>query len=136
MTDIKPGYMLQIDTWENDGDNDNTIILTGLNKDEVEFYIRVASLFNSNQGFGNTYNKDEEIAKEIDSIVEEFKNSNKSIPVDWLGDEYYEDEYYEDCLNDLIGRWNEGEYWRVFDNFKVYDVPVVIKDITKEFESL
>lgn len=133
MKDIKPGYMLQIETWENDRDNYNTVTFTGLNKDEVEFYIRVASLFYSvnskYQGFGNTSDEDEEIANEIDSIIEEFKN-NKSIPIDWLDTE---DEYYVDCLNDLIGRWNEGEYWRVFDNYKVYEVPVVIKDVTEEF---
>lgn len=42
---IPAGYQIQITSWENDADNYNTKILSGLTKEDAKFYIEFAKLF-------------------------------------------------------------------------------------------
>ncbi|USV40921.1 hypothetical protein [Xanthomonas phage BUDD] len=44
---IKPGYQVHVRSWENDGDNYKTEILTGLSEDEAKFYVLLAKAFES-----------------------------------------------------------------------------------------
>ena len=44
---------------------------------------------------------------------------------------------FYDLLCDEVGinRWNEGEYWRVFESFKVEVLPSDVRDVTEEFKT-
>ncbi|WEM34236.1 hypothetical protein [Xanthomonas phage X1] len=44
---IKPGYQVHVLSWENDADNYKTEILSGLTKDEAQFYVLLAKAFES-----------------------------------------------------------------------------------------
>jgi hypothetical protein len=52
VSNLKPGYLLKITTWENDGDNYNTKELHGLSEMETNFVIDVCELFYSCNGWG------------------------------------------------------------------------------------
>ena len=138
-------YMLEITSWENDADCYNMKSLKNLSRDHVEFYIRVVKLFTScnsyngeNRGFGSTdlYTTESAVNAAIDSIVLEFMNNNKSVPKYWYVPVEERDEYfsYIDFLFDLgLGAGYESDYRRVFDGFRVYEVPEELKDVTLDF---
>lgn len=44
---IKPGYQVHVRSWENDGDNYKTEILTGLSEEEAKLYVLLAKAFSS-----------------------------------------------------------------------------------------
>lgn len=135
MANIKQGHQLHITSWENDGDNYKTKTVDGLTKDEVKYLISIAKLFypengrNSN-GFGNS-----DIS---DKTYEKIWESYKRIPVpedvsdDWKFNNI--DEMMEVFADELIGIWNEGSVFRVYDSFKVYYIPNEITDVTQEFK--
>ena len=140
--DMKPGYLLKITTWENDADNYNTVEYSGLTVDQVSFYIEIVNLFtscNSNdRGFGNEYVKDgtEFIDKAIDKIVTKYKESGMLIPEYWDKLHITDYEYgskYSAAIYNMIGIWNEGEYYRVFDSFEVFYIPGGIQNVTEQF---
>jgi hypothetical protein len=143
---IKPGFLLKITTWENDGDNYNTLDLAGLSEDHVSFFLRVANLFQSynrhgDGKFGNNEVNDDATGTAIDAIVAEFKANNREVPIDWDKELYpdkewlaeYCDGFYNDHIYELIGIWCEGERYRVFDSFKVFHVPAALEDVTHKF---
>lgn len=43
-------------------------------------------------------------------------------------------DFFNDVLYDLVGKWCDGDYWRVFENFEVFLVPGEIKNVTEEFK--
>ena len=56
---IPYGFIVEIESWENDGDHYDTIVHTGLTPNDVEFFKLVEPLFNSknsnkNPGYGNS----------------------------------------------------------------------------------
>lgn len=144
---IKPGFLLKITTWENDADAYNTVELPGLGEDEVKFFIEVAKLFYSRhshleKGFGNSERGMDEVGPSIDEIVAKFKAEGLTVPKDWDKEQYedkvwlerYEEDFYSDYLYDLIGSWNDGYYWRVFDDFQVFHVPSALENVTHKFK--
>lgn len=149
MKDIKPGYMIKITTWENDGDNYNTVSKEGLTADEARFYWEVAHLFTSKnyrQEEAVTYgNADvgtvrEEVNDSIGLIAQRFREKGLGIPKDWDIEAYedkewlekYGDDFYSDSLYDIVGIWCEGEYYRVFESAEVFLIPEAIKNVTDE----
>jgi hypothetical protein len=138
-------YMLEITTWENDGDCYNMKSLKNLSKDHTEFYIRIAKMFysahsyrNEPSGFGSTgvVEMDEEVTAAIDKVILEFLADGKSVPEYWYTPPEERDAYfnYEDFLWDMgLGCGYESDYRRVFEKLKVYEVPQELKDVTSEF---
>jgi len=52
LSNIKPGFMLHIFSYENDGDYQQTAILTGLSKSAAKFWVEFAKLVGGEE-FGN-----------------------------------------------------------------------------------
>jgi len=159
---IKAGYLLKLTTWENDADNYNTTELDGLTNEEVQFYIMIAKCFesgsnNDQKTLGNTvvwssYNEEGSWSRKrsvdhteyLDQKIKEWQEAGNSIPEKWdrTKDPYLMDGeaddtsyFYIELLSDLIGTWNDGEYWRVFESFAVYLVPNQIQDCSVAFKS-
>lgn len=137
MTNIKAGYQLHITTWENDADNYKTETINGLTKGEVKYLISVAKLFYSENGrncieFGNSSCSNENRKKLWESF--------KKIPVPDDVSEYWIlndiNELNDAFICRLIGIWNEGSLFRVYDSFKVYYIPEEVLDVTSEFKLL
>ena len=125
---IPPGYMLTVTTWENDADNYKSITLYGLKKGDVKFYLSFLEAFRS---MGN-----EDISREAESsaLTLAFKE-NPPESLDLLMDVQgmLKCEDCSDFVYDLIGIWNEGEMYRVFERAKVHYVPDICLDVTKGF---
>ena len=125
---IPPGFMLTIDTWENDGDNCKSTTLYGLKKGDVKFYI---SLLNALSGGGN-----EEVSKQFENValvtaLAESPPESLDLRNDLEG--MVECQDCSDFVYDLIGIWNEGEMYRVFERAKVHYVPDICLDVTEGF---
>lgn len=148
---IKSGYLLKITTWENDADAYATVDTDGLTADEVKFLIAVAKLFYSEHGWGprkglygnsNTGNM-ASIVESIKEIIDLHERLGSDLTPwkytlkdnDDLGDfEAYEEDFYQEMLSTIgIKTWADGEYWRVFESFKVIHVPVELRDVTHRF---
>ena len=134
---IPSGYQLHITSWENDADNYKTKILSGLTKEDVQFYIHFLSHFEMDKPYGNgsvrkhpgaekiaitnAYEKcrptSPELLEDVENSLEIWKTSNFSC--DWV---------YE-----TIGIWGEGDFYRVFDSYKVYLVHTPMPNVTGEF---
>ncbi len=127
---IPQGYIIEITTWENDGDNYKTEKLNGLSKEKCLFYKNIAEAFyrtnSSKHGFGN-----KECGSGIrEKFIELFGEKYKEL---YCQDEVKEDieenlgYWISDCFYDVIGTWNDDDYWRVVDNYKIYFVPKAIE---------
>lgn len=136
-------YVLKVKSWENDADNYRTEEVRSEDHDHIELLVRVAHLFFSEsddpKGFGNSesvaYDADQcPVNDAIDKIIEDMKAAGKTIHEDWVRPEEFQDrtDFYSDHIHDLIGAWNEGEYYRVFESFKVEWIQNPV-DVTGEF---
>ena len=132
---IPSGYQLHITSWENDADNYKTKILSGLTKEDVQFYLHFLNHFESHNPYGNgcIYSHAEKIAitnayekcrptssqllEDVENSIEHWKTSDDSC--DWV---------YE-----TIGTWGEGDFYRVFDSCEVYLIQTPIPNVTGEF---
>lgn len=143
---IPAGYMLVIDSWENDDDNPGSKILTGLSREDVKFYFHFLKQFHSQYnpdrigcGFGN---KQIEIGKEnleklaLSTAYHTHPPSSPELLTEvtfslngWAENP---DESY-DWVYDTIGYWQDGEAYRVFESAKVYYIPQAIPNIVSEF---
>lgn len=137
-TNIKPGFLLKVTTWENDGDNYNTVDLDGLTETEVRFYLHLCKKFDSYavDTFGNEDIHGEQF---YIGMMEHIKAYDGEVPVKWqfkpdedtdLDDEYF----YQDRLGDIGIQSTEHGFWRVFEDGEVFLVPEEIKNVTKQFK--
>jgi hypothetical protein len=151
MSDIAPGLLLGITTWENDGDNYKTEQLPGLNADEVRFYLMIANLFRSGNrvadGIGNmpVFSSYERNSRSInhtpilDKMIADHLAAGGYVPDEWKRDpneEVDEDDdsyFYSDLLGDLIGQSDYG-HWRVFESFTVHQINETIPDVSAQFK--
>lgn len=123
---IPAGYCLQITSWENDADNFNTVSLYGLTLEDAKFYLSFVSQFksqympdaNSENNFGNS---DVSFEKEKTALEYALKNYPPSSPD--LVEDFSKEGSYEDLACELIGIWNEGELYRVFDSYNLFYIP-------------
>lgn len=152
---IKAGYQLIIDSWENDWDSFKSITLSGLSKEEVHFYIDLLKNFDSaschDGGFGNESIDDNELVDYVNEVLlrhplvseEITKNYNLGKVEDDFDEDhefsdYVRDSYYV-LVTDLLDR-PESEYYRsehnfcrVFERVNVYLIPNEIINVTNEF---
>ena len=73
MNTIKPGYMIQITSWENDADAYRTIVKDGLSVTVAKFFIEFAELFKKSHHSGglaaNAYNSNDVKWPELTAAV-------------------------------------------------------------------
>jgi len=144
MLNIKPGIMLSITSWENDGDNYNTKTLYGLCEDEAKFWLGLAKLCG-----GRKYANMPE-HRHIDEIGlgEEFRalvnkhHSGFAVTTDgWDVSSLYEtpDENENDpvvgliqeLVYDVLGS-SELCSFRVYESYKAYLIPSEIVALNLE----
>lgn len=131
---MKKGYNIQIESWENDGDNYNIQTVVVQTIEEVRFYSEALKLFEGK--FGNlcngelySYRKDgpTELGEELIAIFKELATKyglyqDEPIDIYWISDGF---------ISETVGH---GEYTdaRYCESVKVYYVPEDIKQLTKE----
>lgn len=141
MTDIPAGYQLSITSWENDADNYNTITISGLTFEDVKFYLHFLSFFRSAysyKGEGEYFgNRDIDECPEayyiaLSSAYENFPPSSPELLKCIV--EYMDNlDWCHDWASDIIGSWNEGSSYRVYDSFEVHYFETSGKDVSQEF---
>lgn len=149
---IPKGYQVHITTWENDGDNYSTQILSGLTAGDVTFYIAIASKFKMYREpeIGNSYVPAEKLAEIISDILKQSRPTLRPEVVQpWVealekftADEKDEEEWaadfiYENLL-ELLGSpsefyCDEPNFCRMVESIKVFYIPEDCEDITDEF---
>ena len=135
---IPVGYQLQINTWENDGDNWNTDTLNGLTREDITFYLDICNLFAAEKThqegwFGNGERDDENLKMFVErmaDVISRHPNISTNLKEDW---EIGNHDAICDLTQDLVGSCGDGEYWRVFESAVVYYFPEEIQDITSQF---
>lgn len=144
---IKAGFRLEVETWENDADNYRTKVLDGLTEAEVKFYVELAKAHYSmnglrKKGFGNMYepgfNEKEEYADAMRAIFRKHISVLNKIWDDfepsWIDEESFLDMVRS--VNYELGIGGSEYYFtRVTDSIKVSYTPVDIylEDRTAEF---
>jgi hypothetical protein len=110
---FQKGYLVEVKTCENDGDNYKT---TDIHVDSIEDVRRIhkgLGYFASSSGtedgtsLGNTCTYDGGYGGDFNSL---------SVCVAKTG-------LTEEEIDKLVGNWADGEYWRVFEAVKVYVIP-------------
>lgn len=111
---IPAGYILEITTWENDGDAYMTDRKEGLTKEQVKLYLDICRGFDAGYD-GESFGNYDGPRNEVEEFVKETCAKHGV-------------EYNEDLPCDLIGRWNDGQFYRVFEDARLYyvDAPVVM----------
>lgn len=129
---IKAGYQISITSWENDGDNYNTITISGLTKDRVKYIIAMCKLFASDN-HGNlcecSYDSPEVSLAVIDmlAVASAYHDVLEEDEIEYIK---------EDPMDYMTKVLGSGEYFtfRAFDSYTVHYVPVDIADVTAEFK--
>lgn len=109
---IPAGFQVHVTSYENDGDNYQTHIITGLSKPDMMFYVDLAIQFKGD--YGNTFIKREKLIEITSDVVKRhpiisYKTGKKFSP---LAD-YDTDENSDNILDELtefLGRPGEGYY--------------------------
>lgn len=139
---IPAGYQLQSTTWENDGDNYKTQILSGLRVEDVWFYLELAKPFSRQGKFGNENIEAADLIPIVQRALAKHPDISTVVRENWLPDPEVEsaDEYFDDLMDnlreDLLGGPDESydsNFCRVFEGFKVFYFPVDIKEVTLGF---
>jgi hypothetical protein len=135
---IPSGYQLHITSWENDGDNFNTEILSGLTKEDVKFYLHFLNHFKSHTSYGNGCIREYPDAEKI-AITNAYEKCRPTSP-QLLEDVEDSIKYWEynpngsrDWVYETIGFWDEGDFYRVFHSYEVYLIRTPIPNVTEEF---
>jgi hypothetical protein len=130
---IPKGYRITVVSWENDADNYNTKVESGLTKEEVAFKIDLCKALKHDGGVGNMYQPSDselEFARQIlKAVLVKHSEADEGDPTDEAADTAF------DYLYDL--GLSGGEFFtRVCESYKVEFVPtdIYIEDVTKEFE--
>ena len=75
ITTIPAGYRLTVDSWENDGDNEQTRVIEGIQHDEdVMFYVALCKMHDMDTPYSNLYEpRDKEIQMHDIALLELIK---------------------------------------------------------------
>jgi hypothetical protein len=125
---IPMGYIVEIETFENDADNYKLKCFDGLSKDEALFLKIIAEKFKSkNSGieglFGNGINPYSscQYMEEADYVLEWFRSSFNGIPYldDYNHWDISDNDNVYDCLEIIIGTWFDGQYFRYVKSYNI-----------------
>lgn len=144
MNTIPKGYQLHVTSWENDGDNYKTEVLSGIQDlNDVKFLVQVAQDLAS-RPYGNSYVPDEKIDFIIRNNMELHSISDGMRKKLSFGEDYtFEDRvdmYYEGIIVDLLGypvdydSMESGgsdiaRFCRMYESHKLYYIPEDIVEI-------
>jgi hypothetical protein len=154
-TEIKGGYRLTIDSWENDLDHPYRFTEDGYSQEDVEFIIKFCRLFQRRQPFSNLYEptkaKIKELTKALLQLIEENKPHSYHVLKDFGIDEELvnqtsvEEDNYDEFMDAFSQDWSphffsNGDsnfpfFTRVCDQIKVEYVPETIRilDVSRRF---
>jgi hypothetical protein len=124
MLKYKAGYIVEIDTYENDGDNSKTEYFDGLTKEQAIFVTKFADYFSENHWKYNKNSGNQRNFGNTDVGPEEYELISKE-----LSDEYklaYGEELTPDNASDMAGNYIGGTDYdliREVDGIKVYYIP-------------
>lgn len=128
MSTIKAGYRMTVVSWENDGDNYNTITKDGLTENEVQMYVDFLSLLKGNSEFSNMYEPDDEEIEGFNQAV---------LPLLKKHDVVYFDGYPCDMACEIVGELTGYTefFTRVVEEIKIEYIPVEVcfEDVTNKF---
>jgi hypothetical protein len=124
---IPKGYIVEIETYENDADNYKLKCFDGLTKDEALFLKTIAEKFKSKNSetdsFGNIENPLAlcEYSENDDYILEWFRSSFSGIPYldDYNHWDISDNDNVYDCLEIIIGTWFDGQYFRYVKSYNI-----------------
>lgn len=118
---FEKGYMIVVDSYENDGEHQSTRILTGLSENELLFYHDICDImgssFNDRNTYGNMFYPD-------DQNEEMFYDAMKVIFNHYGRDFDYDDVH--DVLDLLLGT-SDNYFTRACKKFVIYEVPETIE---------
>jgi hypothetical protein len=136
---IPAGYQIQVESWENDGDNYNTKVISGLTEDECSFYAAVCDYFGQR---GNDFLFVPNILKDLQVIFDKYKfGFDEGMAREWhsvLADDYD----LSELTNDILGYPSEcyysmgddkKEFFRTVESYRVYYIEREMPDLSREF---
>lgn len=138
MDNIPSGYQIHITSWENDADNYKTKIVSGLTKEDVQFYLHFLNHFEMNKPYGNgriTKYPDAE-KNAITNAYEKCRPTSPQLLEDVENSfEYWKTNDHNNCdwVYDTVGFWSNHDFYRVFDSCEVYLILTPILNVTGEF---
>ena len=128
-TIIPAGYRLSVTSWENDGDNYRTEIISGLSDEQVRLRIALLKLFERKGAFGNEYSMDTEkndaLPEAYEKIISDHTNKTDDLTLEDI----------DDIVNQM-GVANCSDFaTRLCESFTVeyLEKPVIFKDVTANF---
>jgi hypothetical protein len=144
---IPAGYRLTVHSWENDGDNGKTEVLSGLSREKTQYYVDLCKLLRvytkGKRDFGNLYDPSESKLTAFSNAVKLIVDNHPAAKQEF--DEYTEesngvnvvDLYPEFALEDLFEMGLSGGdfYTRVCEQYTVEYIPtdIIIEDVTEQF---
>ena len=133
-TTIPAGYRLTVESWENDGDNEITKIIEGIqNDDDVMFYVALCKMHEMNTPYSNLY-------EPKDHVIEAYNEAIQELIVRFPNMTYYDQPLVDhNSVSDITSLMGLGasEYYlsRVCDSFKIEYIKedITFEDITDRF---
>jgi len=146
--DIPVGYQLHINSWENDADAYQTEILSGLTKEDVNFYLSIVSQFRSRNQHQGCYGNGEVTSSQLSAIFKKALKDHPSISEKVKQDfalvskEEDEEDFDEDHPYQLVQQLlgypvndaYDATFCRVFASHQVFLIEKPIVDVTSEFK--
>lgn len=140
MSNIPAGYQIQVTSWENDGDNYNTKILSGLSKELAKFYSDFCKLFTKSHHepggiAGNAYKKSD---VKWDSLFEKFKEIVGGFPgcfaeMGWEKVDLENESELRNAIGEIAYELMGGSeyfYFRKVETIEVFYIPQEIEQVT------
>ena len=130
---IPAGYQLHITTWENDGDNYKTKIISGLGEFDLKFYIDWINQFKGARG--NDYVEDEELSSILSEMLDKHPYMSETLRTKWTDMLECEDLIWEMnayFLSNPDNGYDHG-FVRAIDHLEVFLVPEEITNVTSQF---
>jgi hypothetical protein len=153
-TELKAGYRLTIESWENDMNSPFTRVEEGCTKEQLEFLVNICRLFRFQSKFSNLETIDEKTTHELGEIIAElidefkphsFEIVNKFRITEDLVANSLESKNYRMILEIFLGKMSRYYFGlgdshyphltRVCERIKVEYIPVTIRilDISREY---
>lgn len=122
---LKKGYIVSITTWENDGDNYNTVIKHYNTKEEIDAIVKLAELFDRSSEISNMYDPNEDEEQSYNDAINLFVSEHPSIGT-------------PDAVRDLmydLGLCSNEFFTRVTEKIEVIHIKedVIAEDISKSY---
>lgn len=108
-----PLYQIEFITWENDGDNYNTLSIYLAKEEDVNFYKDLAKIFvdkNYKRGMGNDYCRVDVIDEIVADLIEEHPDMSESIKEEWKSLFGKDGQSYNKLCDEVLSKTVDYEY--------------------------